>query len=347
MAMTTQTRLCFGFLFWLVSVGAPCPLAAEEKAVARETMRGSVSGFVFDPQARGLRPVVGIPGSAYLGQASSSGGDLVEFMISPVRDYALALSRDHHDLVEIQHISGAATVRRIVHAASSIDMVDISPMGGEAVLYLGAAHTCQLLRNLPDAPRAEEEVELPLSHRALTTLAVGNGGIVLAGFSEGESGAIYWITSGGRAGVVSRVRHPSAIAFLTHRHDALVADTLDNKIYLVRNITGNVATILVASDHDGVDGPVAVQASRDGKFAIVANSRSKTILTFDLEGGSPARYSCHCTPTTLRHLNGNALYQLTELKQGPLWLFDGDAPEPRIVFVPPYSTGSGEIQEQQ
>jgi len=348
--MTTLTRLCFGLLLWLplVSLLAPRPLAAAEKTIARQAIRGSVSGFLFDPQAHELRPIVGIPGSSFLGNGMSWSADLDEIMISPVRDYALALSRDHHELVEIRQISSAATVRGIVRGASPIDMIFVSPLGGEAVLYRRAAHTFQLLRNLPDAPHAGEEVEMPWSRGSLTTLAVGDGGIVLAGFSDGESGAIYWIGSGGRAGVVSRMRHPSAITFVSHSHDALVADRIDNKIYLVRNITRNPATIPLASHYDGVDGPVAVEASRDGQRAIVANTHSKTILTLDLDGGSPAVYSCHCVPTALRHLNGNAVFQLTESSpKGPVWLFDGDAPEPRIVFVPPYRAGSSEVQEHQ
>ena len=122
---------------------------------------------------------------------------------------------------------------------------------------------------------------------------------------------------------------------------------LDNKIYLLRNITGNVTTLHVASKRDGVDGPVAVEASRDGTLAFVANARSKTILSVHLAGSPPALYSCRFVPATLSPLHGNALFRLTEPSDGPMRWFDGDHSEPRVVFVPPFHAGSGGSLEKQ
>ena len=337
-AMSPQPRFHSRvFLFVAFAAVWPfCSLPATEGPIG-----GFISGFVFDPQGRGLRPVLGIPGSATLGKPLNLGVDLVNATISPAGDYALGFTRDRKNLVQVERISGLATVRVVMRGASSTNLVAISPMGGEAVLYRRAAHTYQVLTNMAHAPEAGEELPLPRPRGSLTAIAVGDEGVVLAGFSDGESGAIYLLGSGGRAGVISHVRHPSAITFLSRSHEALVADSLDNRIYLLRNITANVATVLIAGKHDGVDGPVAVEASRDGKRAFVANAHAKTILTVDLAGGPSALYACHCVPASLSPLNGNALYQLTEPSEGPMWLFDGDAAEPRIVFVPAPVPGSG------
>jgi hypothetical protein len=35
---------------------------------------------------------------------------------------------------------------------------------------------------------------------------------------------------------------------------------------------------------------------------------------------------------------------LTALSEDSVWLSDGNAPEPRIGFIPPYGAGSGGIQ---
>lgn len=300
-------------------------------------MSGSILGFVWDPQAHNLRPVMGLPGSSYLGKTLQLGVDLADAAVSPSGDYALGITRDRLAIVEIRHLAGAVSVHQVLRHASPIDAVLISRNGTTAALYRRRPNTYQILAHLPDAPAAGAELELPASHGPLTALAVrSERPEVLAGFSNGESGAIYLLDSRGSRRIVSLIDHPSAITFLTGERDALVADHADNGVFLVRNVSTNVATFRLASRIDGVDGPVAVAVSRDGKYGYVANASSKTILTLELAGGPPVLHSCHCTPATLSPMSGNAVFRLTDPSQAPMWLFDGDARTPRIVFVPPY-----------
>lgn len=309
---------------------------------ASSLMSGSILGFVWDPQAHNLRPVLGLPGSSYLGKTSPLGVDLADAAVSPSGDYALGITRDRLTMVEIRHLAGSVTVREVLRHASPIDAVFISRNGTTAAVYRRRPNTYQILTHLPDAPAAGSELELPASHGPLTALAVRSAGPeLLAGFSNGESGAIYLLDSRGARRIVSLIEHPSAIAFLTGERDALVADHADNGVFLVRNISTNVATFRLASRTDGVDGPVAVAVSRDGKYGYVANASSKTILTLEFAGGPPVLHSCHCTPATLSPMNGNAVFRLTDPSQAPMWLFDGDARTPRIVFVPPYRPSAG------
>jgi len=341
MAMTTRLRsnLCFliCLAFGLFDAGRAFTAAGTPNTPW--SMSGSPLGFVFDPQIGGLRPILGIPGASIFGKTLGLSVDLSEAIVAPSRDHALAITRNS-DLVEIRQLSGRPAVRPILRETSLIDVMRLSPTGAEAILCRRAANTFQLVSGLPGAPVAGEEFDLP-HHGSLTALAVADSGrAALAGFSDGESGAIYLLSSTGQAAPVSSVRHPSSITFLSHSHDALVADKIEDKIYLLRNVTGNVATLLIADKREGVEGPVAVEASRDGKQMFAANARSKTILTFELGTGAHALHSCHCVPTTLNHLTGNALYQLTEPSKGPMWLFDGDDPHPRVVFVPAYYAGS-------
>jgi hypothetical protein len=304
------------------------------------SMGGSALGFVFDPEARGLRPLLGIPGASIFGKTVGLNVDLAEAIVAPARDHALAITRDS-ELVEIRQLSGTPAVRPVLREKSVIDAMRLSPMGGEAILYRRASNSYQLVTNLPGAPVAGEEFDLPRFHGSLTALALADGGrAALAGFSDGESGAIYLLSSSGQPSFIAGARHPSSLTFLSHSHDALVADKADDKIYLLRNVTGNVATLLIADHREGVDQPVAVEASRDGRQMFAANARSKTILSVELANGAHALHSCHCVPTTLGHLKGNALYRITEPSKGPMWLFDGDAPQPRVVFVPAFYAGS-------
>ena len=340
--MTSQPRahLWFWICLTLVVFGAGHALTAAGNARAPWSMSGSALGFVFDPEVHGLRPILGIPGASILGKRVALSVDLAGAIVAPAHDHALAITRDS-ELIEIRKLSSAPAVRPLLRERSVIDVMRLSPSGGEAILYRRSANTYQLVSGLPGAPVAGEEFDLPRFHGSLTALALADGSrTALAGFSNGESGAIYLLSPTGHAAWISGVRHPSSITFLSHSHDALVADKTGDKIYLLRNVTGNVATLLMADKHDGVDEPVAVEASRDGRQAFAANARSKTILTVELANGAHVLHACRCVPTTLSHLSGNALYRITEPSKGPMWLFDGDAPQPRIVFVPAFYAGS-------
>jgi hypothetical protein len=347
MAMTTQLRSRFAFFtcLALLVLGTGQALTAAGSPNTPWSMSGSALGFVFDPQGHALRPLLGIPGASIFGKTVGLSVDLAEAIVAPAGDHALAITRDS-ELVEIRQIGSVPAVRPVLRTKSVIDVMRLSPMGGEAILYRRAANTYQLVTNLPGVPVAGPEFDLPASHGSLTALALADGGrAALAGFSDGESGAIYLLSSTGQPALVSAVRHPSSITFLSHSHDALIADKTEDKIYLLRNVTGNVATLLIADKGEGVAGPVAVEASRDGKQIFAANARSRTVLTVELENGAHVLHSCHCVPTTLSHLKGNALYRITEPSKGPIWLFDGDAPHPRVVFVPAFYAGSN--QEKQ
>ncbi len=340
--MTTQPRSHLWFLICpaLVIFGAGHALTAAGNASAPWSISGSALGFVFDPEVHGLRPVLGIPGASIFGKRVALSVDLAAAIVAPARDHALAITRDS-ELVEIRHLGSAPAVRPVLRENSVIDVMRLSPAGGEAILYRRGANTYQLVTGLPGAPVAGEELAMPPFHGSLTALALADGGrVALAGFSNGESGAIYLLSPTGHAAWISGLQHPTSITFLSHSHDALVADRTGDRIYLLRNVTGNVATLLMADKHDGVDEPVAVEASRDGRQAIATNARSKSILTVELASGAHVLHACHCVPTTLSHLSGNALYRITEPSKGPMWLFDGDAPQPRVVFVPALYAGS-------
>jgi hypothetical protein len=66
----------------------------------------------------------------------------------------------------------------------------------------------------------------------------------------------------------------------------------------------------------------------------VVNTRPASVIVLDLKTHTAAKYICHCTPAGLLPLNGRATFVFSHPVDGPLWLFDGDAGQPRVVFVP-------------
>src|SRR5258708_3049366 len=120
--MTTQlrSRLAFFRCVGVVGVGGRHALTAAGTLSTSWSISGSALGFVFDHQARGLRPVLGIPGASIFGKTVALSVDLAEAIIAPARDHALAITSDS-GLVGIRQLSGAPAVRPVLRGNSVIE----------------------------------------------------------------------------------------------------------------------------------------------------------------------------------------------------------------------------------
>ncbi len=296
-------------------------------------MRGSLSGFVFDPEARGLRPLLGSPGAATIGEPLPAGVDLRHAAVSADGDYALAIAGDGRGLLAILQLSGTTSVRPLGAAASAGDALGLSPLGSYAVLYQRAAQSLQVVKGLPGAPGLAQRLDVAHLGGPLSAFAIDDRGTVLAAAPAGDTSQIYVFEKDGAAHLISTVHHAADLAFINGL-DAVVADDRDHKVYLLRFVTGVTATLPLAGEAQGLASPLAVAVSRDQRRVYVANGGSAEIVAINLSDGVAARYACPCSPSAMRRLSGAAVFRLTEPSDGPLWLFDGDLAQPRIVFVP-------------
>ena len=176
---------------------------------------------------------------------------------------------------------------------------------------------------MPDAPQSvrtvvldSAPVELALSDDGLTLLESSRNG------REGE--AVYAYTAGQPSQILHRARRVSAMAFVPGTSNVLIAE--GDGVRLVSPAFG-VQTV----DDTSLD-VVAVAASSDGARLFSA-MRDGNIAIHDLRSSTAATVSCGCAPGVLARLRGNAVFRLNEVGDGPLWLLDGDSPEPRILFV--------------
>src|SRR5712692_1991606 len=136
-------------------------------ALGQDTrLSGPVSGFVFHEPSQSIRPIVGVPGSAYLGTALAQGFDAAS--VSPLGKFALATLGGK--LYLLRGLDGGQSEPAPIEG--SIDAVDRfawSPDGASAVAYSGDSRRAQILRNLdraqpPGIERARKSTRLKSSH---------------------------------------------------------------------------------------------------------------------------------------------------------------------------------------
>jgi hypothetical protein len=69
----------------------------------------------------------------------------------------------------------------------------------------------------------------------------------------------------------------------------------------------------------------------------VADADAGAVQELTLATSEVRSAACGCRPAGLERLSGNGVFYLADPDSPVLRLFDGDAPEPRAVFVPTLS----------
>jgi YVTN family beta-propeller protein len=292
------------------------------------SIEGPHLGLVFDASHKALRPILGIPGAAILGQPLDLGVELHKTAVSPRQDFALATEGEHNRVVVL--IIGRKAVTPVLGVEQNPDQILLSPAGRAAALYYKNTGTLLILTGLPGAPKVSEELYLSAG-RPHSALAVGDDGrTVLAGVGS----TVFMVTGSGEVPVLPELLKVAAITIPVHG-TAYVADSGRNQIYRLRGLGGNLETDILAGPKQGIGSPVALAVSPDGGRAFVVNGKSRTVSIIDLRGHAPvAKVACGCAPTGLDRLIGNDVFRLTEPSDRPLWMLDASARVPRVLFVP-------------
>ncbi len=230
-------------------------LTVSQGPAQTPAVRGPMLGYIFDPGAAAIRPVPGIPGAAMLGQPLDLGEPISRAAISPRQDLALAVASSDSRVLVVSLPSGAVEA---CECAPGPDRMVFSPGGDAAALYYAADSSVRVLRGAKDG----SGFDLSLLPGELTALAVSDAGALLAAFSDGSSGTVYFLEPGREPRLALSLSRASALAFLAGSTDALAADDIDNRLYLIRDPGGRADTALAATAENGIDGPVAVLAAR-------------------------------------------------------------------------------------
>jgi DNA-binding beta-propeller fold protein YncE len=310
--------------FWLSFT-----LLAAPAAIFPASLEGPRMGMVFDSSMKALRPILGIPGAAILGEPMKATLDIRKIAISPQQDYALATEGEHNEVV-VLNLGRSTVTSALVHGARrGPDQMVLSPGGRVAALHYREGNRIQVLSGLPSTPKIVEDLYLSPG-ASPSALAVGDDETVLAGVA----GSVFWVTRSGEVPVLTGLQKITAITMPSARM-ALVADAATNQIHRLQNITGGLETDIVAGPAQAISAPVAVATSSDNRHAFVVNAKTGTIAILDLEGKTAVKkIACGCKPTGLDRLEGDNVFRLTEPSDRPMWVLEAIARQTRVVFVP-------------
>jgi hypothetical protein len=314
----------------ILSTFAFVSLASLLEAQPQAAIDGPVAGYVFDKGARGLRPVLGLPGASLLGSPLEWRYRVDQAFVAPKLDSAVGVTSEGafrvfriRDRIVTEMAVGALA------AAGSPYSVAYSPSGTTIAIYAG--NLLQLVTGLPDAPVVGGSIDLT-AVGVPGALAVSDDARMLL---VAVNNSIRLFESYADMGKLIDTAQGALVAFAAGNHDAAVADASAG-VTLFRDLTGAGASQVIAPP-DGNGAPFSALAfSEDGKALYLVSAAAQAVTQLDLAAGSWTRIACNCSPTVLARMG--SVFRLTETSRDPLWLLDASESAPRIVFVPAYES---------
>ena len=270
-------------------------------------------GWIFDGEARALRPITGIPMSALMGDKVEL--DLSLAVGSPEGTFALGVAASDGRVLVVDG-GGSA---ELVGAKANPTRIVMSARGRAAALYFEEGNGVQIFDGLPTSGRLVQAFVLDGKPG---TLAVDDAaGTVLASLE----GGLYGYTAEFGKQLLVPLSEVIDAGFLAGSSDFVALD--GTKVILMRN--GQATELTTQED---MVNPVKAAVSGDGRRLVVLLKQGNLVIR-DLKASKNKILQCYCTPRELTRLRGNSVFRLNSPKDGTVWLVTGDEDEPQVTFV--------------
>ena len=301
----------------LVLVFASAALNAQASGI-----EGPISGLVYDQFTKEIRPIVGVPGSAYLGTAVASRLDFAS--VSP--DGKLALGIKQGALYLVGLAGEQPEWRSLDPVSGSVDKIVWNADSTAAVV---SGQSVTLWRDLKAEPNRLNLLSAGGSEWSAFLLEPGAEDALAA-----RDGGVYRLSSSDAPRLVVAVPSPSSLALSASSDVVFVVDRVNRQILAVRDWNDSPQVSLVANATLGVDDPVAVAVAEDGRSLLVADASRALILLDPGSNSISSRWDLDFQPTQVEHLS-SGLYLLNSrtAEAQPLQVLASGS-QPAVFFVP-------------
>jgi hypothetical protein len=318
--LTIAARLVF-----VVSVAGAAQLPA--------TLSPPVVGYVFDGDARAMRPITGVLGNATIGAPVAPGFPLSRLlMLDANHAVALADAMPEAMIVNLERNPPAAAPISGVPANAS--RAASSSQGTSAAFYYAEGQQALIVTGLPQKPLNSARLALSLFDRPVTHLAVSNDGAMFVfAVREENAEAIYgWAPSWSNARFLASAVSVSGIV-VTATGSAIVTDRGSDEVFAIWDANGPAVRQSLAGAREGVANPAGIAVGANQRIYI-GNAASATVTVLDSSGRYLKTLQCGCELSGLTALR-ESVFRLTVRVDQTMFLLDATSNEERILFVPP------------
>jgi len=291
------------------------------------------AGAVYNKSSRSIQPLVGFPGSSYLGLPLLSDVDAAS--IAPDGSKAW-VSKEGRSGFWTGLLAGAATDTAVVGLIDGVERVAWNSNGSAALLYAASGKQLQVIRFNGQKAAVGEPIDGGfLGQGRVTALAVDTTGQRIAvGISHRQGGALYsWTAEEGPSLLASM--EPVAATFDEEGTRLYAIDGGSLKILEFDNLSGPLEFALLASSDGAKVDPAGIAVSRKGRYLIMVDRANPSVRVYATADGSLANtFSLDFAPSRLERLSADGVFLLN--RPGPdEWMLVLDAREtPCVYFVP-------------
>ena len=297
---------------------------AAANVPAQETrLAGPVSGLVFDSGSRSLRRIIGVPGSAYVGDAVLADLDLAAAApnsraILAIMGGALNVLRSSED--------GSLSPSTIEGGMGDADRVVWNRTSSAAVIGNSGTGPLQLWRDQPGGVTALGS----LAGRILALAVSDNGSHVVAAI---ENEGVFVLTAGTEARRIASLTRPNAIAL--SGEDLFIADGERQEILRVTSFADGGSPELFVGAGQGLEDPVGLAISRDRSLLLVSSRASRSLAVLRSGTGEVVtQVPLDFEPSDIVPLTESLLWLNPRADSGaPLQVAEGRL-DPTVWFVP-------------
>jgi hypothetical protein len=302
-------------------------LCAEAARAQNGNFSVPALGYVHDKEGRSLRPILGVPGAATVGDPLPSDFPITLAAIAPRLDYVLARAENQSKLLLIRHPGGDVSWSEIDGVNADADQIVLDDSGRSAAVYSTGAGTVQVIAGLPDNPSVTRTIDAGGVRPGAMALSA-DGRLLAAAF--GDVLRVIDLETGnwkdlGAAGTVT------SLAFAPNGRDLAVAAANPAAVWLIRDAASTADRRPVLGEADGLPTPAGVRFAGDSRLLIAAGS---AVTVVQLADNSRVDLKCACAPAVLEQLESST-FRLTDLSRGPLWILHESDEGSRLLFVPP------------
>ncbi len=288
---------------------------------------GPQLGYAWKSADQTLRPILGVPGSSQIGASVVAPTTFVAAESSSANSIALLIGSDQQ--VYLMSLPNG-TPAKINLAASAGSKIRFSPSGTAALVYVPGSPTASVVTNLASGP----QIRLASFGAPVNSIAVSDDGTAVAAVKASSGYALELITSANARQQLEALNGDGGLAFAGTGDDLLAADSASNTLSLIRSVSSSPSMSQIPTSNL-LKTPIAVGASRNGRWAVVANSGESSVVQVDLTGAAgPQRIACPSQPTVVEPLAGNGVFRFTDIGPEPAWIADLTAPNPSMFFIP-------------
>lgn len=296
----------------LLSNLAICLLAAIGTASGQVRLDGLRLGYAVDEAARSIRPVVGIPGSAYLGAPVSLPFAVRSAAMRGTLMVAISDGGDPHAFAVQDLDLGAPRVIDLAPARQAY----IDETGNYAILV--SRDEIRLVTELAGTPKLSEAILSGTPVSAVTFLQ-GQPCALLA-----TSAALHKVCAD-RPSEAVWIRNLDGVTVAAMAHSSefglALMDRSQNRILALRSPIESSLLEEAASALDGIDQPVAL-ATANSDILVAAAGSSRILVLLARSRKVAAAIDLPATPDRLEVLAANRIFACTGMLDQPLLVID-------------------------